>query len=552
MSQYDEQSSQSLSSPKEPTSPVGPAFSSNRASRVSQVPFSSPAPPSPPQTRAPPPPLPTQAPPSRRSTADAKVYLTTPKHQSEESEEEVTEYDGDYDTDMASSVTYKDATKYHARQPSLDEAFTSDESSYHHSGLPSIGPPQIASNAPPRAVPPPPPNQPPRQGRKSSDMPKSAPPPPPPAKEQIQEESNEEYDPYSYVASRQSVSAVPENKNHKTPATPEIEESYDDLYSASPPRNFVPSPSAPSSKSFAPSPVIPPPATPLQERPMPRQSLDVLRHTPSNRRSLDASRPSTEQGFIANDIDLGRGTQWWTQRSSPPPALQNRTDVKVEIEESSTNQQSGTQIIVKQVYALYMDYSQSIIIARFDAKDPSRAELQQNHEPPPTRLRQDQLENAHSMFGARIAEAAASKQNAVVGDGSPFALVSELIKSLPNALQPVGSRAYGALVYANLANASVQQNDEIRAGDVVSFRNAKVQGHRGPVKQKYNIEVGKPDHVGIVVDWDGTKKKIRAWEQGRESKKVKIESFKLGDLRSGEVKVWRVMSRSWVGWGGQS
>ena len=70
--------------------------------------------------------------------------------------------------------------------------------------------------------------------------------------------------------------------------------------------------------------------------------------------------------------------------------------------------------------------------------------------------------------------------------------------------------------------------------------------------QKYNVEVGKPDHVGVVFDWDGTKKKVRAWEQGRESqsRKVKLESFKVGDLRSGEVRVWRVMGRGWVGWEG--
>lgn len=65
---------------------------------------------------------------------------------------------------------------------------------------------------------------------------------------------------------------------------------------------------------------------------------------------------------------------------------------------------------------------------------------------------------------------------------------------------------------------------------------------------KYSVEVGKTDHVGVVIEWDGTKKKVRAWEQGRESKKVKLESFKFGDLRSGEVKVWRVMARNWVGW----
>ena len=267
---------------------------------------------------------------------------------------------------------------------------------------------------------------------------------------------------------------------------------------------------------------------------------------------MDAQRPSGEQGFIASDVDLGRASQWWTNRNMPPPVFQNRPDVILEMEESSTNQQGGPQVTVKHVFVLYMDYSQSVITARFEAQDPSRVDLQQHHEAPPARLRQDQLENAHSKLGAHIAEAAHSKHNAISGDGSPSGFVLELIRSFPDALPPVGSRAYGALVYANLANATVQQNDEIRAGDIVSFRNVKVQGHRGPMKQKYNMEVGKPDHVGIVVDWDGTKKKIRAWEQGRESKKVKIESFKLGDLRSGEVKVWRVMPKSWVGWGPQA
>ncbi|KAL8972276.1 MAG: hypothetical protein Q9183_000633, partial [Haloplaca sp. 2 TL-2023] len=140
------------------------------------------------------------------------------------------------------------------------------------------------------------------------------------------------------------------------------------------------------------------------------------------------------------------------------------------------------------------------------------------------------------MFGTRIAEGALSKKETVVGDGTPNALILDLMSSLPSALRPVGTRAYGALVYTNLANASVQQFDEIRAGDIITFRNAKFQGHRGAMHAKYSAEIGKPDHVGVVVDWDGTKKKIRAWEQGRENRKVRAEGFKLGDLRSGEVK----------------
>lgn len=251
---------------------------------------------------------------------------------------------------------------------------------------------------------------------------------------------------------------------------------------------------------------------------------------------------------MASDVDLGQASLWWTQPNTPPPVFQNRKDLTFEIEESVSTKRGGKTLVTKDVYVLFADYSQTVVHVHFDARNPVDVALEQRHEPPPSKLRQDQLEAAHEQFGTKIREAISAVQNTVVGDGTPAALIHHLLTPLPDALGPVGTRAYGALVYANLANATVQQFDEIRPGDIVSFRNAKFQGHRGGLHQKYTAEVGKPDHVGVVADWDGTKKKIHAWEQGRESKKVKVESFRLGDLKSGECKVWRVMPRSWVGW----
>lgn len=261
-------------------------------------------------------------------------------------------------------------------------------------------------------------------------------------------------------------------------------------------------------------------------------------------------RPSVESGFIANDIDLAAHNGWWRQPNQVPPVLQGRRDVHSESEESTTTQGSNT-IVTRSIYILFQDYSQTILTVVFDPHDQSDVELDQRHEPPPRQLRQDELEQAYERFGRAISSAVTSKKDSVVGDGTPQGLVHELLRPFRDALAPVGTRAYGALVYANLANASTQQNDEIRPGDIVSIRNAKFQGKHGAMHAKYTAEVGKPDHVGIVAEWDGTKRKVRVWEQGRENKKVKMESFKLDDLRSGEVKVWRVMPRSWVGWNSQ-
>lgn len=272
----------------------------------------------------------------------------------------------------------------------------------------------------------------------------------------------------------------------------------------------------------------------------------------SNRQSMDQPRPSGDHRYIANEVDLGTSSQWWAKPDIPPPVFQNRKDILFEIEESSTSKRGGRTTISKDVYVLFPDYSQTVITARFDSRDFDDVAFEQRHEPPPGRLRQDQLEEAHARFGQRVASDVAAKQNAVVGDGTPQALILELLRPLPSALRPVGTRAYGALVYVNRANASVEQYDEIRPGDIVTFRNARFQGKHGAMHQRYSDDVGKPEHVAVVVDWDGRKKKLRAWEQGRESRKVKMESFKIEDLRSGEVKVWRIMGRAWVGWEGGS
>ncbi|KAL9583291.1 MAG: hypothetical protein Q9212_002792 [Teloschistes hypoglaucus] len=526
-----------------PTSPTTPSATTKRSSRPPPIPGSSPAiPPSASQNRAPPPPPPTSAPPSRVATGDMRAPPPIPKTPApQESDEEVTEYEGDYDTDIASGDTHKAALKSHSKDPIREShlGISFGDNDLRHSGTPSMGP---TPTGPSRAVPPLPPSQPPRGPRQSSETPRGGPPPPPVpiSKEPQYGDYEEEHHNYSRSIPQQRAPPVPD-RGLREELQPQDQ---DDMYSATPPqpqRSFPQSPPMPTSQYASPSLSAP-------NRSAARQSSEIPRNSISGRRSMDAPRVSSDQGFMATDIDLGHASQWWTEPEMAPPALQNRRDIIYETEDSTTTKRGGRQAITRNVYVLYMDYSQTIIAAHFEARDPSDASLEQHHEPAPPRLRQDQLENAHTMFGTRIAEDASSKKDTTVGDGTPNTLVLNLLSSLPTALRPVGTRAYGALVYANLANASVQQFDEIRSGDIVTFRNAKFQGHRGPMKTKYTVDIGKPDHVGVVVDWDGTKKKVRAWEQGRESKKVKMESFKLGDMRSGEVKVWRVMARGWVGW----
>lgn len=541
-SSYEPASAHSEFKEKSPVSPTATTTSGKRSSRVPPIPGSSPIIPPVAQSRAPPN-LPPIIPVKKSPTEDSKGYADRPRSRLlEESEEEITEYEGDYDTDMAPGATRKPSLKSHGRVSSLEDDSMTEEGDFHHSGLPSLGPP---ISVVPRVVPPPPPSLPPRNHRQSSDMPRAPPPPPPPSKEPTYEYHDEKSDPNTHPICTQETPLDHGKFSTEGLKTPIDDDDPEGLYSVSPPRhNTISQQPLEDSLQYDLASLSAP-----GRAPAPRKSLEAQQTSKISRGSTDGQRISLDQSYIAADIDLGQDSQWWAQPSLPPPVLQHRRDIIYEIEETSTTRRGGKQAVTKTVYILYMDYSQTRISAHFEPREPTSVNFEQQHDSPPPRLRQDQLESAHTKFGLRISEGVNSKKETVVGDGTPQALVEELISALPEALPPVGVRAYGALVYANLANATVQQLDEIRSGDIITFRNAKFQGHKGPMKSKYAFDVGKPDHIGIVVDWDGTKKKVRAWEQGRESKKVRIESFKLSDMRSGEVKVWRVMARNWVGWG---
>ncbi len=520
--------------------------------RRSTLPPPIPISPASPMTRAPPPPPP-GAPPSRRSTADSGLFGTvhSPRPNLDEGMAG-SEYEADYDTDMASDVKHRDALKAHNRDSSLDEGTLTDDVKSPKSP-PARAAPPLPPVGIPQNIPPPPPSIPAPKTRKSVDAPRVAPPPVPPPK--IPE--SKDYDPYNHSAPQHAppkpFARAPYSANLQSPKE-EIEQ--DEMYDGD--SSYFPPP--PSSERTAPP---PPQGEPAAYKPLaslaPPQPADGspepptgIKRQPSTRRSMDNSRGS-EHGFIASDVDLGKNSLWWTQKNVPPPSLQGRPDILYEMETNSSVEHGGRTIISKDVNVLYMDYSQTLINAEYDSAEPSRVKLDQTQERPPTTPRRDQLENASEQYGKQIARVANGLAGTTVADGSARGFVLELLKPHTTALFPVGTRAYGALVYANLGNASTQQFDEIRPGDIVTFRNSKFSGHKGSLHQKYSFDVGKPEHVAVVIDWDGTKKKIRAWEQGRDLEKgkkpkVREESFKVGDLRSGEVMVWRVMPRTWVGW----
>ncbi|KAG5518827.1 hypothetical protein PMAC_002357 [Pneumocystis sp. 'macacae'] len=309
-----------------------------------------------------------------------------------------------------------------------------------------------------------------------------------------------------------------------------------------------------SEKHFSSIPNIPKTYEKSYDSQVPKERLSILNQVPINKLSpcsMDQCNinydPFNQIEYIAHNIDLEKDTLWWTLPNALPSVFQNRKDILLKFFESSHLLEDGNTITTKEIRILFHDYSETHILAIFNKENPEDVNLKQTHRPAPIKPNQNQLEIAYEKFGTQIANLASQCFGITVGDGTPFAFIQDIISNIPHALPSTGVRAYGALIYQNRANASTDQRDEIKTGDIISFRNAKFQGHKGGLHTKYSTDVGKPDHVAIVMDWDGTKRKIKVWEQGRNSKKVVQSSFKLNDLKTGEICVWRVMSKSWEG-----
>ncbi|KTW26210.1 hypothetical protein T552_03101 [Pneumocystis carinii B80] len=287
------------------------------------------------------------------------------------------------------------------------------------------------------------------------------------------------------------------------------------------------------------------------EKPYIRNQLSIneLRglHYSIDQRNINYD-PFNQVEYIACNIDLKKDTLWWTRPNALPSIFQNRKDILLKFFESSHLLKDGNSIATKEIRILFHDYSETQILVTFNKKNPENADLKQIHRPSPIKPNQNQLEIAYEKFGTQVANLASLHTGITIGDGSPFAFIQNIISNIPDALPPTGVRAYGAVIYQNRANASIEQRDEIKTGDIVSFRNVKFQGHKGTLHTKYSTSVGNPDHAAVIMEWDGTKRKIKVWEQGRISKKVIQSSFRIGDLKSGEICIWRVMSKSWVNW----
>jgi len=181
------------------------------------------------------------------------------------------------------------------------------------------------------------------------------------------------------------------------------------------------------------------------------------------------------------------------------------------------------------------------------AKQPSLL----SHKPKPSELQlsADDLMTVWGRVGVQVCEVATSlfenSRKTIVGDGTYAGFINAVLAGVPNAAPiSVASGEYGYLVYAQNGSSVQKRASEIMPGDIVEIHEGKLKGHKGIQAYHQNVGGSGGALLGIVGEFEAKKSKIRVFHANQhvgQQQFVESVSYRLEDLKSGTVKVYRVL-----------
>lgn len=283
-----------------------------------------------------------------------------------------------------------------------------------------------------------------------------------------------------------------------------------------------------------------------------RRSSTDAGATPLRRTSTDLSRSGeaqlqARQSLLSLDPEMLHSTNWWL-KGDLPESLTGKigTDLVYEVETNTIKKRGGRSVIYRDYYILFHDLSQIVFEIEYDSEDPqSTVKWEYLAKPAPT-VRKDLLDKYYREYGSKIFATASTLQR--VSSPSDGIVVS-ILNSLKGALLAVGNKSFGVTVYRNTNNHNVARIDDIRPGDILCIKLGQFIHKGGPFGSNKTVHVGEDDHIysAIISEFDLKKEKFRVIALDSNGN-VHRESYKLADMKSGRLRVFRVVGRGYIGW----
>ncbi|KAI0927093.1 hypothetical protein AcW1_007558 [Taiwanofungus camphoratus] len=162
-------------------------------------------------------------------------------------------------------------------------------------------------------------------------------------------------------------------------------------------------------------------------------------------------------------------------------------------------------------------------------------------------LSADDLMAIWGRVGVQIHETASvlfeKSRKSLVGDGSYLGFVTAVLSQVPNAAQPAPPfETFGYLTYAQTGSAVQKRASDVMPGDVIVLQDAKFKGHKGLQIYHQTVGVGEP-LFAIVSDYEMKKAKVKVFQANQHVGQQTVESasYRLEDLKSGSIKIFRVL-----------
>lgn len=298
-----------------------------------------------------------------------------------------------------------------------------------------------------------------------------------------------------------------------------------------------------------------------------RNSLDSTR-SKSNRRSLSGStgRPDhtlAESNFTDIETEIANisGQANWWYKGELPESLASKagTELIYEVDSNSIKKRGGKVINYRDYYILFHDLSQIVLELEFESEDPrSSIKVVGFSTKAAPAIRKDLLDKYHREFSNDLLQVSESLVGTKINYGIVATVFNILKKnakeesSSSHILEPIGDKSYGVTIYKNINNTNVSKIDDIRPGDIICIKNGKFVSHKGigGIGGSKSIVLGDEGHdiyLALITEYDLKKEKFRVLETDSTGV-VKREAYKLGNMKSGRVRVYRAVTRDYVGW----
>ncbi|KAI3405862.2 hypothetical protein KGF56_001469 [Candida oxycetoniae] len=266
-------------------------------------------------------------------------------------------------------------------------------------------------------------------------------------------------------------------------------------------------------------------------------------------RSLKGSEQNQAETALEQlDFEIAniKSTSTWWLKNELPESLTSKigVDLIYEIDSNRIHKRGGRIINYRDYYILFYDLSQLVFELEFEEQDPKNTiHLVNQFVKPSPPMRKDLLDIAHKNFGPIIVNLASQ----LVGKKLEDKLVNFVFESNQlkhKIISPIGNKSFGVTIYKNFNNSNVSKIDDIKSGDILWIKNGKFDSHKSLMGNK-SVTLG-DCFTGVIYDFDPNKDKFKVFEQDS-SGVIKKESYKIGNLKSGKIRVFRPIPKEYVG-----